>query len=99
MNLVLHARTKHVELDFHFVRDHVKGKTLRVSFIPINDQVADIFTKSLSSVQFNLLCSYLTIFPVLVGTREAIKAKVGDESQNDPSSTTSELSKNSSRIF
>jgi hypothetical protein len=47
-NPVFHAPIKHIEVDFHFVREQVARKLLQVWFVPSKDQLADVFTKPIS---------------------------------------------------
>lgn len=47
-NVVLHARTKHIETDLYFVRDMVSLGFLQLQHIPGTEQVADLLTKPLS---------------------------------------------------
>lgn len=46
------AQTKHLEVDLHFVRERVAWGDIKVNFVSSSDQVADIFTKGLSSAPF-----------------------------------------------
>ena len=60
-NPVFHGRTKHIEVDYHFVREKVVCGDLLLQFISIHDQLADIFTKALPSTRFLQLCSKLMV--------------------------------------
>ncbi|GJY25342.1 retrovirus-related pol polyprotein from transposon TNT 1-94 [Tanacetum coccineum] len=44
-NLVLHSRTKHIDIRYHFIRDHILKGDIELHFILIEYQLADIFTK------------------------------------------------------
>lgn len=61
VNLVFHARTKHVEVYYHFVRDKVASGDLQVNFISTKDQLADIFTKPLIGSHFSFLQDKLNV--------------------------------------
>ncbi|KAK4364459.1 hypothetical protein RND71_015817 [Anisodus tanguticus] len=60
-NPVQHQRTKHIEMDIHFVREKVARGQVRVCHVPSRYQIADIFTKGLSSVLFEVFRDSLSV--------------------------------------
>ena len=64
-NPVFHARMKHIEVDFHFVREQVSSGKLRVCIISGKDQIVDLLTKPLPKNRFLQLRSKLNLLPAL----------------------------------
>ena len=60
-NPVLHGRSKHIETDYHYVRERVALGVLEVQHIPSALQLADIFTKSLPRHSFQSLRAKLSV--------------------------------------
>lgn len=88
-NPIFHARSKHIEVDFHFVRERIARKELQVSHVSSVDQIADILTKALQVTQFNYLKSKLNVIAPTVSLRGPIEeglAKMHAKSSNDSKS-------------
>ncbi|GKE50333.1 retrovirus-related pol polyprotein from transposon TNT 1-94, partial [Tanacetum coccineum] len=62
-NPVAHKRAKHIDLDYHFIRELVLSGKLYTRFVPTKLQVADIFTKSLPRPQFEFFRAKLRLGP------------------------------------
>ena len=58
-NPIHHSRTKHFDLKTHFIRDLVEKGLIKLRYCPTQEQVADIFTKSVAKSQFVLLRDWI----------------------------------------
>jgi hypothetical protein len=51
----MHSKTKHIPIKYHFLREQVAEKNIRVEYVGTKEQVADIFTKPLPWEAFECL--------------------------------------------
>lgn len=60
-NSVFHEHTKHIEIDYHYIRDAIQEGLLVMSHVFTTEQLADLFTKALGTRQFHYLLGKLGI--------------------------------------
>lgn len=61
-NLVMYAKTKHVDIDRHFIRKNIDSKNLLLSYVKFQNQIADKFTKGLTIVDYETNICKLVVF-------------------------------------
>jgi hypothetical protein len=54
-NPVQHSKSKHIPIKYHYLRDQVEKKNIKLEYVPTQEQVENIFTKPLSRDVFEYL--------------------------------------------
>lgn len=65
-NLVYHSKTKHLDLDAHYIRGLIADGILSLEYCPTEQQAPDIFAKSLTEVKYVHLHSLLGMREVVI---------------------------------
>ena len=63
-NLVMHTKTKHIVIKYHFLRELVQDKEVRLEYVNTKEQILDIFTKPLPKDSFLYLRGKLGVIPL-----------------------------------
>ena len=53
--LVMHSKTKHIPIKYHYLREKVSLKTVKLEYVETKEQVADIFTNPLPRETFEYM--------------------------------------------
>jgi len=68
-NLVYHARTKHIEVHYHFIKEKVIAKEIDFIHVSTENQVVDIFTKALGTNKLKRFRKMLSVLEVDLSLR------------------------------
>ena len=63
-NPIMYSKTKHIPIKFHFLREQVMSKVIKVEYVGTKDHIVDVFTKPLSKMQFESLRDQLGVYPL-----------------------------------
>ena len=62
-NHVIHSKTKHIPIKYHFIREQVAEKNINLEYVGTKEKIVDIFTKQLPREAFEYLRQKLGILP------------------------------------
>ena len=59
-----HAKTKHINIQYHFIREYITNNIIQLSYISTKEQLADMLTKALSRPTFKNLVKQINLVPI-----------------------------------
>ncbi|MCO5611582.1 hypothetical protein L7F22_065835 [Adiantum nelumboides] len=62
-NPIFHARTKHIKVHYHYVRERLSAREISLAYVPTQDNLADLFTKALSREKLEAFRKALGLLP------------------------------------
>ncbi|BFG35424.1 hypothetical protein CerSpe_216980 [Prunus speciosa] len=79
-NPVTKSRSKHIDIDYHFVRGLVARRVISLGFVPSHLQLADVFTKGVAKLQFSLDRGKLCVFAL--STKPTLRGDITGQSDS-----------------
>ena len=70
---MFHARTKHIEVHYHFIRERVLAGDIDLAYVGTDEQVADIFTKALGAEKLRGFCTMLGVQELQLSLRGSVE--------------------------
>jgi len=74
-NPVHHARSKHIDIRYHFVRESLSNGLITINYVPTDKMLADIFTKGLVKIKHLRLMEGLNLKSCHISPRGGVKLK------------------------
>jgi len=74
-NPVHHARSKHIDIRYHFVCESLSNGLISINYVPNDEMLADIFTKGLNRIKHLRLMEGLNLKPCHISPRGGVKLK------------------------
>ncbi|MCO5550317.1 hypothetical protein L7F22_003801 [Adiantum nelumboides] len=62
-NSIFHARTKHIEVHYHYVRERLLAGEISLAYVPTQNNLVDLFTKALSREKLEAFRKDLGLLP------------------------------------
>ena len=68
-NPVFHDKLKHIEIKYHYIRDMVQRRAVKLQYVVMNEQIADVLTKPLARVKFDYFREKLGVLQIEVPSK------------------------------
>ena len=68
-NSVLHDKSKHIEIKYHYIRDMVERGRVKLQYVTTNEHITDVLTEPLSRVKFEYFTENLGVFHIEIPSK------------------------------